>query len=640
MRRAGATFLATISAIGILAAGSAQAGIPDGDWATINRDLAATRYSPLDQINKSNVSGLKQAWSYQLKTFSTAVPIVVNGVMYVPAGSRVVALDPVTGKEIWVHQEAQPENPAPGPGGNTFSTRGVGYWPGDKKTAPRILVTMGAKLVALDAKTGKPVKGFGKNGYADMVPSYGGTPTIVGDIAIVGAASLENTKGGYANPRGFDVRTGKKVWEFQAVPLAGQPHNDSWGDGWKDRGGTNMWGFAATVDEDKGIAYLPIGGPAANYYGGDRPGSNLYGNSVVAVDAKTGAYKWHFQTVHHDLWDSDQPTAGPLFTAKIDGKPEKVIATINKTSNFFVLDAGDGKPALPVEERPVPAGNVPGEYYSPTQPFAVKTPPLSRVAMGWNDIVTPEDTTPAHSAACHDMWNKAGGFVNLGPYTPFPYHADGDKPHSAIQLPGGTGGVNWGGEAVDPNSGIVYMNAQATSLVGWIEKVPQGAKPYSFDATQAPDYDRASVDGKGPFFSFSAPISGKYDENGHPVGTSVPCYKGPWAQLTAVDANTGAVKWQVPLGQYDELPEGKKLQGNAGSAGPTVTAGGLVFVGATNDKRFRAFDAANGKELWEAPLQNSANANPMSYRGSNGKQYVAIIAGGTVVSFALPEQGT
>ena len=643
MRRAGAAFLATISAVGLLAGGSVKAGTPDGDWVTINRDLAATRYSPLDQINKGNVANLQQVWTYPLKTFSTAVPIVIDGVMYVPAGPKVVALDPVTGKEIWVHQEEQPANATPGPGGpggRSFSTRGVGYWPGDKKTPPRILVTMGTKLVALDAKTGKPVKGFGTGGYAEMTIGYGGTPTITGDVAIVGAASLENPQGAPGNPRAFDVRTGKKVWEFQTVPQQGQPFSDSWGGGEKGRGGTNMWSFAATVDEDKGVAYLPIGGPAHNYYGGDRPGDNRFGNSVVAVDARTGAYKWHFQTVHHDLWDSDQPTAGPLFTANIDGKQEKVIATISKTSLLYVTDAETGEPALPVEERAVPAGNVPTEYYSPTQPFPVKTPPLSRVAMSWNDIVSAEDTTAEHSAACHAMWNKAGGYINLGPFTPFMYHAEGDKPHSTIQFPGGTGGVNWGGPAVDAKTGIIYVNAQDTSLVGWVEKVPDGSKPYSFDATVSPPYDRASVDGKGPFFSFSAPVSGQYDQQGRAVGPSLPCYKPPWARLTAVDANTGEVKWAVPLGQYDNLPAGRNVLGNSGSAGPTVTGGGLVFVGATNDKQFRAFDAATGKELWHAMLQNSANANPMSYRGSNGKQYVAINAGGSIVSFALPEQGT
>ncbi len=349
---------------------------------------------------------------------------------------------------------------------------------------------------------------------------------------MVGAASLENPQGPAGNPRAFDVRTGKKVWEFQTVPQEGQPHNDTWGGGAKGRGGTNMWGFAATVDEDKGIVYLPIGGPAHNYYGGDRPGSNLYGNSIVAVDAKTGEYKWHFQTVHHDLWDADQPSAGPLFTANIGGKAQKVIATISKTSLFYVTDAGTGEPALPVEERAVPAGNVPGEYYSPTQPFPVNTPPLSRVAMSWNDIVTAADTSAEHSKACHDMWDKAGGFVNLGPFTPFSYHAEGDKPHSTIQFPGGTGGVNWGGASVDTKTGMV-LRQRAGHLAGGLGREGAGGRQALSASTppRRPPYDRASVDGKGPFFSFSAPLcAASTTPRAAGVGPSLPCYKPPWAQ--------------------------------------------------------------------------------------------------------------
>jgi glucose dehydrogenase len=277
---------------------------------------------------------------------------------------------------------------------------------------------------------------------------------------------------------------------------------------------------------------------------------------------------------------------------------------------------------------------VPGEYYSPTQPFPVNTPPLSRVQMTYQDIVTAEDTSEGHAAACRDMWAKAGGFFNSGPYTPFNFKAADAPPRSTIQFPGGTGGVNWGGPAADPTTGMVYVNTQDGSLVGWVEKV-EGDKPYSFDATSAPEYDRASVNGKGPFFSFAAPLSGEYDAQGRAQGPTAPCYKPPWSRLTAIDANTGAIKWAVPLGIYPEMPEGRQLLGNSGSAGPTVTAGGLVFVGATNDRRFRAFDAETGAQLWEAQLAGNANANPMSYLGKDGKQYVAINASGVIRVFGL-----
>ena len=235
------------------------------------------------------------------------------------------------------------------------------------------------------------------------------------------------------------------------------------------------------------------------------------------------------------------------------------------------------------------------------------------------------------------MWDKAGGYLNFGLYTPFFYKAAGAPPRSTIQLPGGTGGVNWGGPAADPTTGMVYVNAQDTSLVGWVER-KETPESYSFDANSSDQpYDRASVDGKGPFFSFSAPISGQYDANGRPQGPQAPCYKPPWGELVAVNANTGAIAWSVPLGVIDELPEGKRLVGNSGSAGPTVTAGGLVFVGATNDRRFRAFDASTGQQLWETQLRANANANPMTYRGKSGKQFVAINAGGTIITYSLSE---
>ncbi|MGZ3366264.1 MAG: outer membrane protein assembly factor BamB family protein, partial [Caulobacteraceae bacterium] len=404
------------------AAKASKAAMPAADWRAVDRDLAQTRFSPLTQINRTNVASLKPAWTYPMKGNNTASPLVVGGVMYLPAGSRVVALDADTGQELWSHTEQRDPKLAR----DTVSGRGVGYWPGDASHAPRILVMRGTHMFALDAKTGDLVKGFGDGGYADVGVAYGGTPTISGNIAVIGAAALENPIGVPGNSRAFDVVTGKKVWEFQSVPAAGQIGHETWlNDGWWGRSGTNQWGFSAPVDEDLGVVYLPIGNPSHNYWGGDRPGNNLFGNSIVAVDVKTGKYRWHFQTVHHDLWDIDQPSDGPLLDVTIGGQKRKIVTSVNKSGLWFAYDRVTGKPAFPVEERPVPKGDVPGEWYSPTQPFPVKTPPLSRMSFKKEDIVTAQDTTPEHAAACQAMYEKAGGFYNVGPYTPFLFHKDG-----------------------------------------------------------------------------------------------------------------------------------------------------------------------------------------------------------------------
>ncbi len=619
--------------------GAKASGIAPGDWPLINRDLSANRYSPLTQITAANVATLKPAFTYMLGGNSTAVPIVVNGVMYLPSRDRVVAIDGDTGAEIWTYAlPAPPAGAAPaGPGGGpSVSTRGVSYWPGDGTLAPRILFMSRANLIALDAANGKPAAGFGTDGVVDVGIPYGGTPTLYENVAIIGAASGEVPQGPPGNPRGFDVRSGAKLWEFQTVPRAGEPFNDTWGDGWQNRGGTNMWAFAAPIDAQRGLAYLPIAGPAANYYGGDRPGNNLFGNSIVAVDVRTGQYRWHFQTVHHDLWDTDMPSAGALFDFVRNGTRVPAIAQVGKSSFLYILNRATGEPLIDVKETPVPKGDVPTEWYSPTQPIPVRPPPLARVSFSEADLVRPEDTTPEHAAACRDFMAKSGGFHNEGPFTPFLYHAPGAPPKSSIQFPGGTGGVNWGGVAIDPTTGYIFAASHDNALVGWVQDKDPNVT-YSFEAVGSKQpYDRASINGVGPFFTFSAPLGGKYDANGRPVGPSAPCQRPPWAKLVAVNGNTGEIAWESTLGLNEQLPEGKQLVGSAGSAGPTVTAGGVVFVGATNDRRFRAFDARTGKELWSTTLANNANANPMSYAGKSGKQRVAIVAGDTVNVFALP----
>jgi quinoprotein glucose dehydrogenase len=579
-----------------------------------NRDLAGTRYSPLTQIAAANVAQLQQVWSYRLQPanfrFTTAggaaevVPIVVNGVMYISTQTRVVALNPEIGKEMWSYDVV----------GGQASARGVAYWPGDRQNPARILFTNGRSLVALNAGTGKLDPGFGKEGILDMVVPYNGVPTIFKNLVLVGASTGEKENGPPGNSRAFDARTGKKLWEFQSIPGPGQPGHESWlSDGWKDRSGANIWGWYMTADEERGILYMPFGAAAANYYGGDRPGANLFGNSVVAVDASTGKYKWHFQVVHHDLWDYDLPPAPGLIDIVKDGKKIPALAAIGKSGWMFILNRVTGEPVFGVEERPVPKGDVPGEWYSPTQPFPLKPPALARTSLKREDLVTAEETTPEHAQACLELWEK-NLFYNNGPFTPWLFHEEGAPARVTISFPGATGGASWGGVASDPKSGYVFVETKDSPLTGWIEKKKEGTR---YENANLP-YDR--VNGTAGAFA---------------VG-GLPCYRPPWSRIIAVNANTGDIAWQTTLGTNQSLPDGKRNVGGAGSAGPMVTAGGLVFVGAATDNRFRAFDSKTGKELWASQLTRQGNAVPMTYQAKNGKQYVAVTASDTVVVFALP----
>ncbi|HEU4689271.1 MAG TPA: PQQ-binding-like beta-propeller repeat protein [Vicinamibacterales bacterium] len=651
----------------------------DNDWPMYSRDFTGSRYSPLADINTGNVAQLTQAWSVQLTTpagrrgggpppaatpptdgaasgqaqgrggaggrgaggsnaggegdegASTSnpqvTPIVVNGVMYLPArGNQVLALDADTGKEIWRYQM---------PKDVTSDARGTAYWPGESGLGPRILLTAGPRLIALDAATGRPAAGFGRDGMVEIQVPWRGVPVIYKHIAILGAYPGEVPLGPTGDTRAFDVRTGKKLWQFATVPLPGQPGHETWLDfGWRDRSGTNVWAYYMTIDTERGILYMPVSSPAANYWGGDRPGANLFGNSIVAVDAETGKYRWHFQTVHHDLWDFDMPSPPVLVDITQNGRRIPALASIGKTGYMFILDRVTGKPIFGVEERPVPKGSVPDEWYSPTQPFPVKPArPFARVEfVKERDFVRPEDTTPQHVAECQALWDKSGGFHNAGPFTPWLYREEGAPPRSSVQFPGAGGGVNWGGPAADPRSGMVFMNAHDSSLVGYIERKKPGLNYGRNTEGSTQPLDRASVNGPGPYFNFTAPLK---DETGRTVG-NLPCWRPPWARLVAVNVNTGDVAWEVPLGMNEALPEGKRLTGNSGSAGPSVTAGGLVFVGATSDRRLRAFDMKTGKELWSTRLGAQVNANPMTYRGKSGKQYIAAVATDSLVAFALP----
>ena len=319
---------------------------------------------------------------------SEATPIVVNGVMYLPAADRVVALEPESGKEIWEYPVT----------GGAPSRRGVAYWPGDGSNPPRILFTAGRRLIALNANTGKLDPGFGKEGELDMVVPYNSVPLVYKNVVVVGANTPPGPVGAPGNARAFDARTGAKLWEFSSVAQPGQPGHDTWeGDSWKNRSGVNAWPFYFTVDERRGLVYLPLASPASDFYGGDRKGANLYGNSVVAVDAQTGKYKWHFQTIHHDLWDHDPPAPPTLFDIVRGGKRIPALALTTKSGYMYILNRETGQPIFGVEERPVPKSDVPGEQAFPTQPFPLKPPPIARDSYRPEDLVT--EQTPRRSTS-------------------------------------------------------------------------------------------------------------------------------------------------------------------------------------------------------------------------------------------------
>jgi glucose dehydrogenase len=593
----------------------------NGDWPLYRHDSAGTGYSTLADINASNVARLTTAWTYSLQgataaptgrgggaggANSEASPIVVNGVLYLPGANRVVALDPDTGKEIWQF----------GVTGGAPSRRGVSYWPGDGALQPRIFFTSGRRLIALDAKAGTPANGFGANGEIDLGIPYNSVPFIYKNIIVVGANSPAGAPGGIGDPRAYDARTGAKLWQFHAVPQPGEPGHDTWdGDSWRDRLGVNAWPFYFTMDEQRGLLYVPLASPIPDDYGGDRKGANLFGNSIVALDIATGAYRWHFQTIHHDIWDADPPAPPSLFDIVRNGTTTPSLALTTKSGYMYILNRENGQPIFGVEERRVPQSEVPGEATFATQPFPVKPPPIARNSFSLDDLVRAEDTTPEHAAACKELVEK-NGIVNAGPFTPWAYRAEPTQAHTSLVFPGGLGGANWGGTAFDPNSRFVFTATQDAGALGFVQKAQRGTAPYE---KAMPQHDG----GRGVF---DARVN----------GVALPCQRPPWGQLLAIDTRTGDVVWHVPVGVTDQLPAGKQNTGRSMLAGPIVTAGGLIFIGSTDDNRFRALDARSGKELWAAPLNRRGNADPITYRGRNGKQYVAIVATDTLVVFALP----
>ena len=585
------------------------------DWPMYRRDLAGTGHSPLEQISAQNVGELTRSWSYSLEADQASAsgrgpnsqvsPIVVDDVMYLSAADRVAALDPVTGQELWTYslQEGSP------------SRRGVAYWPGDDESLPRILFTSGRRLVALEAVTGYPIDGFGDGGEVDMEVPYNSVPLIYDNIVIVGANTPAGTIGGIGNARAYDVRTGDKLWEFDSVAQPGQVGHDTWaGNSWEGRLGANAWPFYFTMDEMRGLLYLPLASPIPGAYGGDRAGANLYGNSVVAVDIESGEYRWHFQTIHHDLWDADPPAPPVLFDIQRNGELVPALGVTTKSGYLYILNRETGESIYGVEERAVAASDVPGEVTFPTQPFPLKPPPMGRVAYSPGDLVTADDTTAGHADACNELVESLGELYNAGPFTPWVYRSEETALRTTLNFPGGVGGPNWGGAAFDPASGFVFVFAMDVGALGWIvdSEDSNGSVPFQ-KVTPRPASFEVEID-----------------------GVRMPCQKPPWGQLTAVDSATGDIAWQRPIGITEGLPIEKQNTGRPGRAAAISTAGDLLFIASTDDNRLRALAASTGQELWSDQLDSRGNANPITYLGSDNRQYVAIVASDTVLTYALP----
>jgi quinoprotein glucose dehydrogenase len=594
--------------------------IAAGDWPSYNRDLAGTRHSPLSQIDTSNVGDLQRAWSYPLGRNNTTgslsggsqiTPVVVGGTLFVAAADRVVALNADTGEERWRYELAE----------GSPSRRGVTYWPGELGVAARVFFTSGRRLIALNAANGFKASSFGNDGEVEMRVVYNAAPTRFENLLIVGSNSAPGSV------RAFDARTGQEIWVFESVPKPEEFGHETWeSDAWVDQPNLLHWPFSFTVDADRALLYASFESPGPDdYYGGDRPGDTLFGNSIVALDVRTGARRWHFQTVHHDIWDYDLPATPGLLDVTINGATVPLLAQAGKTGYLYVLNRVTGEPVFGIEERPTPQADVPGEKTSPTQPIPVKPPPLARVSYAPEDLVTAEETNAEHAEFCRGLRDRGGGLHNAGPFTPYRFRAEGKEPRTTLVFPGSIGGANWGGTAADPALGFVFVNTMDEGSIGWIEASPADAAA----AAAAPDYRRMSAVG-GPLARFwwndAAADSGGNELRGSE--RAWPCQKPPWGQLLAVNVASGEIAWQVPLGITEQLPEAKQRTGRLNIGGPIATAGGLVFIGATNDRRFRAFNSRTGAELWSTRLDLNAHAVPVTYLGANGKQYVAITAAG------------
>ena len=690
-----------------------QSGAKNGEWTTYGADLGNTRYSPLDQINADNFSKLEIAWRFKTDSLGPrpeyqfeSTPLMVKGVVYSTAGTRraVVALDAATGELLWMHSEREGERAEAAP--RQLSGRGLSYWT-DGREERILYVTPGYRLVALDAKTGAPVQNFGTRGVVDLKQDNDqqidlvtgevglhSAPVIAGNTIIIGAAHLSggvprgksNVKG-YI--RGFDVRSGRRMWIFHTIPRPGEFGNDTWlGDSWSYTGNTGSWA-QMSIDEELGLAYLPIEAPTGDYFGGHRHGDNLFSESIVAVDLKTGQRRWHYQTVHHGIWDHDIPCAPILADITVNGKTIKVLAQPTKQAFLFVLDRATGKPIWPIEERPVEKGDVPTEWYAPTQPFPLDA--RGRVfqydlnGFSKDDLI---DFTPELRAEAEKIVSR----YKIGPiYTP-PTVSRAEGPLGTLQLAINGGGTVWAGGSFDPETRILYVYSrrspgvlglikpdpskndmnyvQGSALTGARAAVPMGAAPGRAPATVAEgSAPPAGVRGAAPSAlppapaAPAAPAAGRGAGGGGGEGgggglsvQGLPLVKPPYGSISAISLDRGEILWQIAHGDTpDNVRNNPALKGlniprtgQAGIIGTLVTktlliAGEAQVTSAAGHPRgalLRAYDKATGKDAGSVLMPAQQSGSPMTYTW-NGKQYLIVAVGGgnypgELLAFRIP----
>jgi quinoprotein glucose dehydrogenase len=623
------------------------------DWPAYSGDKASTKYSPLDQIDRNSIKNLRIAWRQsampaELRQWYPNVvasnnyehtPLMVDGLLYMStAVGLVTALDPTTGKVVWFDRPAErPGVPLP----RGASTRGVAYWKdgGDA----RVIANVGTNLVALNAKTGKRYPDFGENGQVDLTKGFerpitgwrwSSGPLVVKDVIVIGGVPApatdilnERAKAPKEMPpddiRGYDVRTGKQLWTFHVVPRAGELGNDTWlNDSWTYSGNSGVWSLIS-ADEELGYVYLPFEEATGDYYGGTRPGNNLFAESMMCLDAKTGRRVWHFQTLHHGIWDYDLPAAPVLADITVNGRPVKAIAQVSKQAFVYVLDRVSGQPVWPIEERPVPQGNVPGEWYSPTQPIPTKPPAFDQQGVSDNDLV---DFTPELKAEALKIVSE----YKYGPlYTPPVLKGSPEGPKGTILMPGTNGGADWGGASLDKETGVLYVPSSHLPTIIALGKSlhPESTLPF--------------VKQTEPRFT-------------GPQGLPDP-FKPPYSRLVAIDLNRGDILWSVANGDgLRNHPAFKGLNlpalGTPGRLAALVTKT-FVFMGEGSDagvgvppggggKIFRAFDKKNGRIAWEMELPGGTSGAPMTYM-VNGKQYIVVAVSsrdmpGELMALALP----